>query len=224
MCLGRHLVPVLTTCSRIWWSYVQRVQDVAIGVSGIAKASPPWLTWPTKTSMILGMPLLRTPLCGRSAHTAVIPPPPPPPLAPPVPRPPLPIPPLPPVAPPPVPPALVPPDPIPPLPLPPDPPLPIPTRPPPLPRPPPPEIPAVPPVPEMPTIHQESSPFRQGSIFGGIAEASWAGTTYATRATRYPLTGLRPRRNARRLTRTACMRERRATLGEPGAFSLAWSS
>ena len=37
MCLGRHLVPVLTTCARRRWSYAQRVQGV--GVSYIAKAS-----------------------------------------------------------------------------------------------------------------------------------------------------------------------------------------
>jgi hypothetical protein len=38
MCLGRHLMPDLTTCSRIRWSYVQRVREVDLGVSSIAKA------------------------------------------------------------------------------------------------------------------------------------------------------------------------------------------
>ena len=40
MCLGRHLVPVLTTWFRIRWSYAHRVRDVVAWVSGIAKASP----------------------------------------------------------------------------------------------------------------------------------------------------------------------------------------
>jgi hypothetical protein len=35
------------------------------------KHHPSWLTWPAKISMILGMPLLRTRLCDRSAHTAL---------------------------------------------------------------------------------------------------------------------------------------------------------
>jgi hypothetical protein len=39
MCLGRHLVPVLTTCSRTRWSYAQRACEVDLGVSSIAKAS-----------------------------------------------------------------------------------------------------------------------------------------------------------------------------------------
>ena len=48
----------LTTCSRIRWSYAWRVREVDLGVSSIAKASPSWLTWPTKISMILGLPML----------------------------------------------------------------------------------------------------------------------------------------------------------------------
>jgi hypothetical protein len=40
MCLGRYLVPDLTTCSRIRWSYVERVHKVVVDVSTIATASP----------------------------------------------------------------------------------------------------------------------------------------------------------------------------------------
>ena len=40
MCLGRHLMPDLTTWTRRRWSYVQRVQGVAVRVFGIAKDSP----------------------------------------------------------------------------------------------------------------------------------------------------------------------------------------
>jgi hypothetical protein len=39
-CLGRHLVPDLTTWSRSRWSYAQRVREVVVEVSSIAKASP----------------------------------------------------------------------------------------------------------------------------------------------------------------------------------------
>ncbi len=40
MCLGRHLVPDLTTCSRIRRSYAQRVHGVGVVVPTIAKTSP----------------------------------------------------------------------------------------------------------------------------------------------------------------------------------------
>jgi len=38
MCLGRHVVPDLTTWARRRWSYAQRVQAMAVEVSSIAKA------------------------------------------------------------------------------------------------------------------------------------------------------------------------------------------
>ena len=72
MCSGRHLAPDLTTWTRRRWSYALRVQGVTIGVSGIAKHHSSWLTWPNQTSMIFTVPLLRTPLCERPAHTAVL--------------------------------------------------------------------------------------------------------------------------------------------------------
>ena len=71
MCLGRHLVPVLTTCARRRWSYVQRCpwrgRRGVMHRQNITRHGSPGQS---KTSMILGMPLLRTPLCGMSAHTA----------------------------------------------------------------------------------------------------------------------------------------------------------
>jgi len=38
-CLGRHLVPDLTTWSRRRWSYAQRVREVVVAVFSIPKAS-----------------------------------------------------------------------------------------------------------------------------------------------------------------------------------------
>ncbi len=69
-CLGRHLVPVLTTCSRIRWSYAQRVQSVAVGVSSIAKVSSALAHQASKeTNDIEGADVANT-KCERSAHTA----------------------------------------------------------------------------------------------------------------------------------------------------------
>lgn len=67
--LGRNRVEVLTACSRIGWSYVQRVCVADFWVSSIDKASAPSrLIEPTNASMILGPSMLRT-LCVKCLRT-----------------------------------------------------------------------------------------------------------------------------------------------------------
>jgi hypothetical protein len=70
MCLGRHLVPVLTTWFRIRWSYAHRVRDVAAWVSGIAKASPLMAHLANKYFNDISHADVANTKCERSAHTA----------------------------------------------------------------------------------------------------------------------------------------------------------
>jgi hypothetical protein len=73
MCLGRHLVPVLTTWFRIRWSYAHRVRDVAAWVSGIAKASPLMAHLANKYFNDISHADVANTKCERSAHTAALP-------------------------------------------------------------------------------------------------------------------------------------------------------
>jgi len=71
-CLGKHLMPVRRTCSRMRWSYTRRVCDAAGRVLIITKGSPAGRHPPAKTSMILRVPQMRTQRCWRSSRAAAL--------------------------------------------------------------------------------------------------------------------------------------------------------